>query len=516
MIIDYYPLWDISIWYNNAIDISSIESYLNNNYNNFLKKYFEKYNFEDNNDVLNQEIIEKNKKLRLTKLSSIEELKKKDEQYILNSNESRIYNYHKEKILNSYKFGLLVEPYLRCQFLFNQKKNFNTFEEYLEHQCLNFKRSIWNLNQLNERPQWYFYSNNTNISFIDTLITILNNSNNNNETIDYKVKGIDTLFNKIYNKCKINEKSVLDINIDEDVKLISNSIMNSFNTEINNIKQLNINNKDLYIKNFNIIKFLYQNDYYFFDKLEYNPKNILNNNLIELRNFYNKSNKQNIYTIITPTVGNTNLLKLKQVLKQEKINYIHLILWDTNRKTMNFNGIKLKPEDLEDECTYCYKFTHPYFRFPNQRNDVWLRGVGITLTNTPYITFFDDDTWPERNHLDSTILHISSNNIDYTYVIRRMWEDSNKLIGPDNFEATGEINKFGYRLIDNSSLYLKLDTARLLIGMFLGNQFYGDDRITYDYLTSMKKKGKRFEKLLVNHIAKEHLIPFFKSNILGS
>ena len=48
---------------------------------------------------------------------------------------------------------------------------------------------------------------------------------------------------------------------------------------------------------------------------------------------------------------------------------------------------------LEDENTYCYQFMHPYFEFKGQRNDVWLRGVGATLTNTPYITYFDDDTW---------------------------------------------------------------------------------------------------------------------------
>ena len=35
---------------------------------------------------------------------------------------------------------------------------------------------------------------------------------------------------------------------------------------------------------------------------------------------------------------------------------------------------------------------HPYFEFKGQRNDVWLRG-GATLTNTPYITYFDDDTY---------------------------------------------------------------------------------------------------------------------------
>lgn len=181
---------------------------------------------------------------------------------------------------------------------------------------------------------------------------------------------------------------------------------------------------------------------------------------------------------------------------------------------MMHDGYEIKPSDLEDECTYCYEFVHPYYEYMGQRNDVWLRGVGCTLTNTSYITFHDDDTWPERNHLDDVMRYMNYNHLDYTYVSRRMWADAKNSIGKDNFEAIGDINKFGYRLIDNSSLYLNINTARLLSNMFLANQIYGDDRLTYDYLTEHNKTGKRYDKILVNHIAKEHLVPFFKSNIL--
>ena len=52
-----------------------------------------------------------------------------------------------------------------------------------------------------------------------------------------------------------------------------------------------------------------------------------------------------------------------------------------------------------------------------------------------------------------------------------MWEN-NTPIGLDNFEAIGVKNKFGFRLIDNSSLYMKLDVARKVMNVFLNHQVY--------------------------------------------
>ena len=98
-----------------------------------------------------------------------------------------------------------------------------------------------------------------------------------------------------------------------------------------------------------------------------------------------------------------------------------------------------------------------------------------------------------------------------------MWEKTaqNKLslIGIDNFEAIGKMNKEGYRLIDNSSLYMTIQTARMLMGTYLNHQVYGDDRITPDILEK-NAKGGQFNKVLVNHIAKSALVNYFKKNII--
>ena len=188
-------------------------------------------------------------------------------------------------------------------------------------------------------------------------------------------------------------------------------------------------------------------------------------------------------------------------------------MFDNNRVVNS-----IKPSDIEDkEITFCYEFNHPHL-LPkqNQRNDVWLRAVGISLANTEYVTFFDDDTWPQRNHLSKIISFMEEKKYDYTFCKRQMWEKTGlkklKLIGTDNFEAIGVMNKDGYRLIDNSSLYMNIKTARMLAPTYLNNQVYGDDRLTPDVLDA-NAIGGQLDKVLVNHIAKSSLVNYFKKNI---
>ena len=270
-----------------------------------------------------------------------------------------------------------------------------------------------------------------------------------------------------------------------------------------------------------MVYLMYQDDFDHFDfSLHQVPKSMIPTQPLN-------RNRNPVITIITPTLGNPSIIRLKKALMSETVPFIHIILWDKNRVK---NAIE--PSSLEDERTFCYQFNHPYHKFPNQRNDVWLRAIGTTLTNTPYLTFFDDDTWPNRNHLETVVNYIIQHNLDYTYCKRRMWEDTSlvnnstetrqtfrdalylKEIGVDNFEATGELNKFGYTLLDNSSIYLKLDTARKLGQMFLDNQVYGDDRLSKAFLDDNNAESKKLDEVLVNHVAKPQLVDFFKNHIV--
>lgn len=349
---------------------------------------------------------------------------------------------------------------------------------------------------------------------ISNLLSLLHNQihllTTKNNYLDYDLIINETLTNeniKIINKFITNKSS--DNNI-----ILDNSILNNYPSDYM------IEYTEELIK---MVYVMYYYDFKYFDYTLYKvPPNYINYPIIS---------KQPLITIITPTLGNRSLLRLKKSLMFEKIPYIHLILWDKNRVNNSLN-----PIELEDEITTCYEFKHHFYQNKNQRNDVWLRAVGISLTNTPFITFFDDDTWCNRNHLYDILDTMTNKKLDYLYCQRTMWQDINSNntnyynnnsninhdyiykgnlseIGVDNFEAIGEKNKYGYRLIDNSSFYLRIETARQLAPLFLNNPIYGDDRLTPDFLDKINAKGERYMKPVINHIAKPSIVNFFKNNI---
>ena len=476
------PDWEITILIKTlTLYQKKIIDFLLENYSIYIKNKY-------NNDIPNIKKV-----LKFDNYYSLPELI-----LSLKNNKNNSSGNHRENelkiisMLNTNKnIGFIVNPinYLYLNYSINKEEINNiSFDKYCLLLLKDVKKKIWSLNH-NLQPQWYLLSNDsnqsiTNVNFIDDLKIFKNYIPDQN-------------YQELITKFK-------DLDFKNEDNLINNEIKN-------NLEQLDYNEYSL------LVKYFYQNDYFFIkefnqsDNYEYNYKFIES---IKLKYEIKKINKKNpIFTIITPTMGTETLHRLKQVLKQESISFIHLILWDNNRRP-NSDGKYINPHDLEDDNTYCYHFRHPYFEFKGQRNDVWLRGVGATLTNTPYITYFDDDTWPERDHLTKVMKHMVAKKINYTYVIRRMWENHQKSLGLDNFEAIGVKNKFGFRLIDNSSIYMKLEVARKVHNVFLAHQVYGDDRFTPDYLDSDEEcKGERMEQVLVNHIAKDKLLNYFKQNV---
>jgi hypothetical protein len=463
-----FPKWDLSILINLC----------NQEQTKFIDKLIIKYQ-----DYLLTQNIE---------LNHCSKLRNFDKYFRFNNIKDSFYNNSSkenkqiiEDIINSKKIGVIncPENYLFLNYIKqypNKDKDLDSYSVEILHNC---KKDVWNSNDYLQ-PQWYLISDNSNQSICD----------------DY-----------FKNNILVFEKYI-PVEIFQELK--NEFTQELFNKEEKKLKK-QIEDNITSIENYELIThYIYQNDYYFIKSLQQNDYKLDYHKIKELNDSDKKKTKPPIFTIITPTMGSNNLYRLKQILKQESISYIHLILWDKNRRGTKDGNLLVNPKDLEDENTYCYQFMHPYFEFKGQRNDVWLRGVGATLTNTPYVTYFDDDTWPERNHLDKVMKYMTRRNLNYTYAIRRMWKDSNTPIGIDNFEAIGVKNKFGFRLIDNSSLYMKLEVARKVMNVFLNHQVYGDDRLTPDFLDNDKEcKGERMEEVLVNHIAKDVLLKYFKDNV---
>lgn len=475
------PDWKITLFIKTVTPCQKkIISFLLDNYTEFIKNKYD------------NDIPDLHKVLKFDNYYNLSELKSSLKNN--KNNSSGIHREHELKVLSilnhNKNIGFIVKPdhYLFLNYTKNDQVNSINYDKYCLNLLKDVKKNIWLTNH-DLQPQWYLLSNNsnqniTNINFFQDL-TVLK----------------EYIPDQSYNKLITNFE---DLNFKNEDNFINNDIKSNLNNlEYNDYKLL--------------VQYYYQNDYFFIKEFNQTDKCDYNYRLIKsIKSKYDIKNinkKNPIFTIITPTMGTETLYRLKQVLKQESISFIHLILWDNNRRP-NSNGKYIDPSDLEDENTFCYHFRHPYFEFRGQRNDVWLRGVGATLTNTPYITYFDDDTWPERDHLKEVMNYMVNKKINYTYVIRRMWENHHKSLGLDNFEAIGIKNKFGFRLIDNSSIYMKLEVARKVHNVFLAHQVYGDDRFTPDFLDSDKEcKGERMEQVLVNHIAKDKLLNYFKQNV---
>lgn len=384
----------------------------------------------------------------------------------------RVYNfYNDETIMSSLPLTDEIKSSFSnfVKFLFVNKDKYNE-----EPENINLDANIYiDKKLLVFRPQLYYLSNKMNHVDVNLLIK-------NKETDDDKCKMIEMIGDENNNDNNNDNFKCNKMPIDFMVEYTDELIKMVYMT---------------YFKDFNQFDF----------KLHKVPPSYIN---------YPIKDNTPQFALITPTLGNNSLLKLVKSLQYESTPFIHLIMWDKNRIK---GGLTPSDNRLQDSRTFHYELTHPYHKFPGQRNDVWLRAVGANMVNTPFVGFFDDDTWPDRDHLKEVKKFLCSpknKTVDYTFVKRRMWEDINKsgnlrLIGNDNFESTGEMNEFGYKMIDNSSIYLKTKTAWSLSQMFMSYQKYGDDRLTADYLEKNNFKCKPLNMTLINHIAKPNLVPFF-------
>ena len=475
------PEWNITLLLNKLTKRKKqLVEYLLENYSEFIRNKYES---------IDENIPKLSKVLKFSNYYSLNDLFKSfdNNDTITSSEEQQQQNISVKQIINnSKKIGIIMSPDVYTYINFKNSKSISNLDSYCLNIMKNPKKNIWSINH-SLQPQWYILSNSSNQSITDT--------NFYTDLGVFKSYVPENYYIDIITKFSNQEF------IDEESKLIDD-----IKDELGQMSYSDYHTMTIYF---------YQNDYFFLKELglEFKTSNYSKIKEIITKYRINTPKKNPVFTIITPTMGTETLYRLKQVLRQESTPFIHLILWDNNRR-VNQKGESINPDDLEDEYTYCYHFKHPYFEFRGQRNDVWLRGVGATLTNTPYVTYFDDDTWPERDHLTKVMKYMNSKNINYTYVIRRMWQNHQVSLGLDNFEAIGKMNKFGFRLIDNSSIYMRLEVARKVHNVFLTHQIYGDDRFTPDALDNDPEcKGERMEQVLVNHIAKPILLKYFKDNV---
>jgi glycosyltransferase involved in cell wall biosynthesis len=216
-------------------------------------------------------------------------------------------------------------------------------------------------------------------------------------------------------------------------------------------------------------------------------------------------------TVITPTIGRPSLIKLIQSLTRQNIQVTHLMMWDKKREEQGFipNDPRFSEYNGENYKCYSYVIEHPIII---NRKDNYLRVVGLMMSNTDYITQLDDDCWIEDDWLQRAINSMISTDTNYTFCTRRLWEDENTILGMDDYESIGTINKYGYHLIETNSLVFRKQILDKVVFITYSNNDYGHDRVIANYLIN-REKGTHDKTVGLNQIVPGFLIEFHKQNI---
>lgn len=218
--------------------------------------------------------------------------------------------------------------------------------------------------------------------------------------------------------------------------------------------------------------------------------------------------KDKILTVITPTTGRQNLLRLRETIRsQNNSNEIyHIILWDDFRQE---DAINETPEELNDEHTLSVyvpgDLGKPYGSH--------LRAVGLMLAQTPWVCFADDDVWWENNHYD-TLKQIIDGGFEWGGVRRNVWNPyDNTKIGVDNFESVGDspTRKVPYEMMDGNTMLFKRQYGVYASPIYREVETYDDDRRLYSYLKECTDKYKLLEIPTINQTCPNKLVNMFKS-----
>lgn len=222
----------------------------------------------------------------------------------------------------------------------------------------------------------------------------------------------------------------------------------------------------------------------------------------------------NSVTVITSTIGRLSLLKLAKTLSEQEVKVVHLVMWDKKKIEGGLlpNDERLNEFINDNYSIYHYDIKHPFNLTGEERVDNNLRAVGVSLSNTEYITLIDDDCWVEKNWFVEGIECIKKNNLEYCYAQRYIWKDEEERLGYDNYESIGCNNKLGYDLIDMNTLLYHKCVKRLLISLIFKYNSYKVDRELCTYL-SKTCDGKDIKKPFLNQISPDFLLKFHTSNI---
>jgi len=109
------------------------------------------------------------------------------------------------------------------------------------------------------------------------------------------------------------------------------------------------------------------------------------------------------------------------------------------------------------------------------------------LVNADYILYLDQDCWFDKNHVESCINKIESDDLDWSYSLRKIVSKEGEYICNDDCESLGKYSTvFNYKLCDTSTYCIKREVAMMVAPYFVGG--WGHDRRYFQVLSDNFKK----------------------------
>jgi glycosyltransferase involved in cell wall biosynthesis len=216
--------------------------------------------------------------------------------------------------------------------------------------------------------------------------------------------------------------------------------------------------------------------------------------------------------VITPTTGSKKLLSaVTSIQAQLYPNLTHLIVIDGE------TFVKSTHEILNAGNLNRFKvLTLPYNTGKDGFNGHRIYAAVPYLIDSDYIFFLDEDNWYDNDHVSSLVQLMESENLEWSFSLRKICEHNGKFVTNDDCESLGDWPSYSGRkpLVDTSCYAMRGEVLKKIC-----HRWYhplGADRFFFENISQTYKKYKCSKLYSLNYRLHEHRPPnkdfFLKGN----
>lgn len=192
-------------------------------------------------------------------------------------------------------------------------------------------------------------------------------------------------------------------------------------------------------------------------------------------------------TVIIPTTGSHDLKKsIESVLNQTYSTKVYVVVDGKQYEEKSYaiyDDSKLV-RDNRDKILFC--------TLPDNVGAKGFYGHRVYaafthLINTKYVLYLDQDCWFEKDHVETLIDRIESDDLDWAYALRNICDLDGKFLCQDNCESLGpNWPVMGYPHVDTNCYCIKTEVATKVAQVWHGG--WGQDRWFLKVLSNNFKK----------------------------